>query len=139
MRALCALRDSERFSAASVTGGAGLGFDGEVHIDLDCAHTVLSADEAMRFAAELKKIADTIDLLPDKRQGEGRIEARAGQASNTALTTVQRNTTGPSTPDPQEQAMRTAARCPNGKKSRSKLYCRVGGRFGPTITEHSQD
>jgi hypothetical protein len=51
-------------SVALVTGGAVLGFDAQVHIDLDRAHTVLSPDEARRFAAELKRIADAIDPLP---------------------------------------------------------------------------
>jgi hypothetical protein len=46
---------------ALVTGGAVLGFDDQVHIDLDCAHTVLSPAEARYFAAELKRIADAID------------------------------------------------------------------------------
>jgi hypothetical protein len=46
---------------ALVTGGAVLGFDGGVHIDLDRAHTVLSPDDARRFAAGLKQIADMID------------------------------------------------------------------------------
>jgi hypothetical protein len=48
---------------ALVAGGAILGFDGHVHIDLDRSHTVLSADEARRVAVELKKIADAIDPL----------------------------------------------------------------------------
>jgi hypothetical protein len=42
-----------------------LGFDDQIHIDLDRAHTVLSPDEARRFAFELKKIADMIDPSPD--------------------------------------------------------------------------
>jgi hypothetical protein len=46
---------------ALVAGGAILGFDGYVHIDLDRSHTVLSPDEARRVAIELKKIADAID------------------------------------------------------------------------------
>ncbi len=46
---------------ALVAGGAILGFDGHVHIDLDRSHTVLSPDEARRVAIELKKIADAID------------------------------------------------------------------------------
>jgi hypothetical protein len=50
---------------AVVTGGAILGFDDQVHIDLDRAHTVLSPDEARRFAFELKRIADMIDPSPD--------------------------------------------------------------------------
>jgi hypothetical protein len=48
-------------SVALVTGGAILGFDGQVHIDLDCAHTVLSPDEARHFAAKLKRIAVAMD------------------------------------------------------------------------------
>jgi hypothetical protein len=48
---------------ALVTGGAVLGFDDRVHIDLDRSHTVLSTDEARRFALELKRIADMIDRL----------------------------------------------------------------------------
>lgn len=52
-------------SVALVTGGAVLGFDDQVHIDLDRAHTVLSPDEARRFAFELKRIADMIDPSPD--------------------------------------------------------------------------
>jgi hypothetical protein len=50
-------------NVALVTGGAILGFDDRVHIDLNCAHTVLSPDEARRFAAELKRISDMIDPL----------------------------------------------------------------------------
>jgi hypothetical protein len=33
-------------------------------------YTVLSPDEARQFAAELKRIADVIDLLPDRERGE---------------------------------------------------------------------
>jgi hypothetical protein len=33
-------------------------------------HTVLSPEEARQFAAELKRIADVIDLLPDRERGE---------------------------------------------------------------------
>jgi hypothetical protein len=44
-----------------VTGGAILGFDDRVHIDLDCAHTALTPDHARQFAAKLKRIADVID------------------------------------------------------------------------------
>ena len=51
------------YSVALVAGGAVLGFDRHVHIDLDRAHTVLSPDDARLFAAELKKIADVIDPL----------------------------------------------------------------------------
>jgi hypothetical protein len=50
-------------SVALVSGGAILGFDGNVHIDLDRSHTVLCPDEARRVAFELKKIADAIDPL----------------------------------------------------------------------------
>jgi hypothetical protein len=45
-------------------------FDDQVHIDLDRAHTVLSPDEARRFAAELKRIADVIDPFPGRERGE---------------------------------------------------------------------
>ena len=55
------------YCVALVAGGAILGFDGHVHIDLDRSHTVLSADEARRVAIELKKIADTIDPIPPRR------------------------------------------------------------------------
>ena len=48
-------------SVAHVTGGAILGFDNQVHIDLDRAHTVLSPDEARRFAVQLETIAATIE------------------------------------------------------------------------------
>ncbi|HUZ91629.1 MAG TPA: hypothetical protein VMU78_07000 [Methylocella sp.] len=51
---------------AVVAGGAVLGFDDKVHVDLDRAHTVLSPDEARRFAFELKRIADMIDPLLDR-------------------------------------------------------------------------
>jgi hypothetical protein len=63
-------------SVALVTGGAVLGFDDQVHIDLDRAHTVLSPDEARRFAAELKRIADAIDPLSCRRRGSARIGQR---------------------------------------------------------------
>jgi len=49
-------------NVALVTGGAILGFDDRVHIDLNHAHTVLSPEEARRFAAELKRMADAIDI-----------------------------------------------------------------------------
>jgi hypothetical protein len=49
-------------SVALVKGGAILGFDEQVHIDLDRAHTVLTPDEARRFAAHLETIASTIEL-----------------------------------------------------------------------------
>jgi hypothetical protein len=51
------------YSVALVAGGAVLGFDHQVHIDLDRAHTVLSPDDARQFATELKRIADVIDPL----------------------------------------------------------------------------
>jgi hypothetical protein len=51
------------YSVALVAGGAVLGFDHQVHIDLDRTHTVLSPDDARLFASELKKIADAIDPL----------------------------------------------------------------------------
>jgi hypothetical protein len=57
-------------SVALVTGGAVLGFDDQVHIDLNRAHTVLSPDEARRFAAELKRIADIIDPFSGRERGE---------------------------------------------------------------------
>ena len=46
-----------------VPGGAVLGFDDQVHIDLDRSHTVLSPSDARYFAAELKRIADAADHL----------------------------------------------------------------------------
>jgi hypothetical protein len=46
-----------------VPGGAVLGIDDLVHIDLDRSHTVLSPSDARHFAAELKRIADAVDLL----------------------------------------------------------------------------
>jgi hypothetical protein len=49
-------------SVALVTGGAVLGIDDRVHIDLNRSHTVLSPNDARQFAAELKRIADVIDL-----------------------------------------------------------------------------
>ena len=57
-------------SVALVSGGAILGFDDQVHIDLNRAHTVLSPDEARRFAAELKRIADVIDPFSGRERGE---------------------------------------------------------------------
>jgi len=57
-------------SVALVTGGAVIGFDGQVHIDLDHAHTVLSADEARQFAAKLKRIAAAIDSFSGRKRGE---------------------------------------------------------------------
>jgi hypothetical protein len=67
-------------SVALVTGGAVLGFDDQVHIDLDRAHTVLSPDEARRFAAELKRIADAIRSIPCRAGGA----AARGSVSATA-------------------------------------------------------
>jgi hypothetical protein len=58
------------YSVALVAGGAVLGFDDQVHIDLDCAHKVLTPDEARQFSAELKRIADAIDPLPGQERGE---------------------------------------------------------------------
>ena len=40
-----------------------LGFDDQVHIDLDRSHTVLSPSDARYFAAELNRIADAADHL----------------------------------------------------------------------------
>jgi hypothetical protein len=51
------------YSVALVAGGAVLGFDHQVHIDLDRTHTVLSPNDARQFAAELKRIADVVDPL----------------------------------------------------------------------------
>lgn len=48
---------------ALIVGGAILGFDDHVHLDLERSHTVLSPDEARRVAAKLQKIADVIDPL----------------------------------------------------------------------------
>ena len=42
-------------SVALVSGGAILGFDDQVHIDLNRAHTELSPDEARRFATGAQK------------------------------------------------------------------------------------
>jgi hypothetical protein len=57
-------------SVALVTGGAVIGFDNQVHIDLDCAHTVLSPDQARQFAARLKRIAAAIDPFSGRKRGE---------------------------------------------------------------------
>ena len=57
-------------SVALVTGGAVLGFDDQVHIDLDRTHTILSPNQARQFAAELKRIADGIDPLLGRQRGE---------------------------------------------------------------------
>jgi hypothetical protein len=54
-------------NVALVTGGALLGFDDQVHIDLNRTHTVLSPNEARQFAVELKRIADVIDPLSQSR------------------------------------------------------------------------
>ncbi len=48
-------------SVALVTGGAVMGIDNQVHIDLDCAHTVLTAEQARQFAAKLKRIAAAME------------------------------------------------------------------------------
>ena len=58
------------YSVALVAGGAVLGFDHQVHIDLDRSHTVLSPDDARLFASELKKIADAIDPFSGRERGE---------------------------------------------------------------------
>jgi hypothetical protein len=55
---------------ALVIGGAILGFDDLVHIDLDRSHTVLSPDEARQFSAELKRIADEIEPFSAGEGGE---------------------------------------------------------------------
>jgi hypothetical protein len=55
---------------ALITGGAVLGFDHRVHIDLDRSHTVLSPNDARQFAAEIKRIADVID--PSSREAATR-------------------------------------------------------------------
>ena len=47
-----------------------LGFDDQVHIDLDRSHTVLSPDEARQFSAELKRIADEIEPFSAEEGGE---------------------------------------------------------------------
>ena len=54
-------KSTSKHCVTLVTGGAILGFDDRVHIDLDCAHTALTPDDARQFAAELKRIADVID------------------------------------------------------------------------------
>jgi hypothetical protein len=53
-----------------VPGGAVLGFDDQVHIDLDRSHTVLSPSDARHFAAELNRIADAVDQLPGRERSE---------------------------------------------------------------------
>jgi hypothetical protein len=53
-----------------VPGGAVLGFDDLVHIDLDRSHTVLSPSDARHFAAELNRIADAVDHLPGRERTE---------------------------------------------------------------------
>jgi hypothetical protein len=57
-------------SVMLVPGGAVLGFDDEVHIDLDRSHTVLSPSDARHFAAELARIADAVDHLPGRERSE---------------------------------------------------------------------
>ena len=47
-----------------------LGFDDQVHIDLDRSHTVLSPSDARHFAAELNKIGDAVDHLPGRERSE---------------------------------------------------------------------
>ena len=61
----CIAKDLTKESVALVAGGAILGFDDRIHIDLDRSHTVLTPDEARQFSAELKKIADEIEPFPD--------------------------------------------------------------------------
>jgi hypothetical protein len=56
-------------SVALVTGGAVMGFDNQVHIDLDCAHTVLTAEQARQFAAKLKRIAAAMDSFAGPKRG----------------------------------------------------------------------
>jgi hypothetical protein len=63
-------KTSTKYNVTLVAGGAVLGFDDEVHIDLDRSHTVLSPDEARQFSAELKRIADVIDPLRGLDRGE---------------------------------------------------------------------
>jgi hypothetical protein len=53
-----------------VPGGAVLGFDDQVHIDLDRSHTVLSPSDARHFAAGLNRIADAVDHLPGRERRE---------------------------------------------------------------------
>ena len=57
-------------SVMLVPGGAVLGFDDQVHIDLDRSHTVLSSSDARHFAAELNRIADAVDHLPGRERSE---------------------------------------------------------------------
>jgi hypothetical protein len=57
-------------SVMLVPGGAVLGFDDQVHIDLDRSHTVLSPSDARHFAAELNRIADAVDHLPGRERSE---------------------------------------------------------------------
>ena len=59
-----------KYSVTLVAGGALLGFDDQVHIDLDRSHTVLSPDEARQFSAELKRIADEIEPFSAEEGGE---------------------------------------------------------------------
>ena len=59
-----------KYSVTLVAGGAVLGFDDQVHIDLDRSHTVLSPDEARQFSAELKRIADEIEPFSAEEGGE---------------------------------------------------------------------
>jgi hypothetical protein len=57
-------------NVALVTGGAVLGIDERVHIDLNRSHTVLSPNDARHFAAEVKRIADAIEPLSDRERGD---------------------------------------------------------------------
>ena len=59
-----------KYSVTLVAGGALLGFDDQIHIDLDRTHTVLSPDEARQFSSELKRIADEIEPFSAEEGGE---------------------------------------------------------------------
>ena len=59
-----------KYSVTLVAGGALLGFDDQIHIDLDRSHTVLSPDEARQFSSELKRIADEIEPFSAEEGGE---------------------------------------------------------------------
>ena len=59
-----------KYSVTLVAGGALLGFDDQIHIDLDRSHTVLSPDEASQFSSELKRIADEIEPFSAEEGGE---------------------------------------------------------------------
>lgn len=63
-------KNSTEHVVAHVPGGAVLGFDKQVHLDLDRTHTVLTPEAARQFADELKKIADAVDPPPGRKRGE---------------------------------------------------------------------